>query len=243
MGTKARLSTRTESARVLIADDHDLVRDGLHRMLSRTPDLEVVGDASNGREAVELCRRLNPDLVLMDVRMPQMDGLEATRAIKAEQPTVKVLVVTTYENPDYLLEALKAGAAGYVLKDAPKERLLSSVRRVLEGESPLNQELAVELIQRLARESRESTQLPPAHQRRAASPPPPVEVLTASELEVVGLMDQDTTNKAIAEEPVTSRGIVKVHVERIIRSLRVSDRTQAVVRAIELGVVKAEIGR
>ncbi len=139
MDTKARLGTRTESARVLIADDHDLVRDGLHRMLSRTPGLQVVGDASNGREAVELCRRLNPDLVLMDVRMPEMDGLEATRAIKAEQPTVMVLVVTTYENPDYLLEALKAGAAGYVLKDAPKERLLSSVRRVLEGESSLNQ--------------------------------------------------------------------------------------------------------
>jgi DNA-binding NarL/FixJ family response regulator len=242
LSTKARLSTRTNSARVLIADDHDLVRDGLHRMLSRTPDLQVVGDASNGREAVELCRRLNPDLVLMDVRMPEMDGLEATRAIKAEQPTVMVLVVTTYENPDYLLEALKAGAAGYVLKDAPKERLLSSVRRVLEGESPLNQELAAELIQRLAREARESTQPPPAHDRRPAVPPP-VEDLTPRELEVLGLVAQGKTNPAIAEELVISRATVKVHVERIIRKLGVSDRTQAVVHAIELGLVKPEIGR
>jgi DNA-binding NarL/FixJ family response regulator len=240
MGTKARLSTRTKSARVLIADDHYLVRDGLHRMLSRTPDLEVIGDASNGREAVELCRRLSPDLVLMDVRMPKMDGLEATRTIKAEQHNVRVLVVTTYENPDYLLEALKAGAAGYVLKDAPKEQLLNSVRRVLEGESPLNQELAVQLIQRLAREAGESTQSPPVQDRRVAAP---VEDLTPRELEVLGLLAQGKTNPAIAEDLVISRATVKVHVERIIRKLGVSDRTQAVVHAIKLGMVEPEISR
>jgi DNA-binding NarL/FixJ family response regulator len=240
MGAKARLSTRTKSARVLIADDHYLVRDGLHRMLSRTPDLEVIGDASNGREAVELCRRLSPDLVLMDVRMPKMDGLEATRTIKAEQPNVRVLVVTTYENPDYLLEALKAGAAGYVLKDAPKEQLLNSVRRVLEGESPLNQELAAELIQRLAREAGESTQPTPVQDRRVAAP---VEDLTPRELEVLGLLAQGKTNPAIAEDLVISRATVKVHVERIIRKLGVSDRTQAVVHAITLGMVEPEISR
>jgi DNA-binding NarL/FixJ family response regulator len=240
MGTKARLSTRTKSARVLIADDHYLVRDGLHRMLSRTPDVEVIGDASNGREAVELCRRLSPDLVLMDVRMPKMDGLEATRTIKAEQPNVRVLVVTTYENPDYLLEALKAGAAGYVLKDAPKEQLLNSVRRVLEGEFPLNQELAAELIQRLAREAGESTQSPPVQDRRVAAP---VEDLTPRELEVLGLLAQGKTNPAIAEDLVISRATVKVHVERIIRKLGVSDRTQAVVHAIKLGMVEPEISR
>jgi DNA-binding NarL/FixJ family response regulator len=240
MGTKARLSTRTKSARVLIADDHYLVRDGLHRMLSRTPDLEVIGDASNGREAVELCRHLSPDLVLMDVRMPKMDGLEATRTIKAEQPNVRVLVVTTYENPDYLLEALKAGAAGYVLKDAPKEQLLNSVRRVLEGEFPLNQELAAELIQRLAREAGESTQSPPVQDRRVAAP---VEDLTPRELEVLGLLAQGKTNPAIAEDLVISRATVKVHVERIIRKLGVSDRTQAVVHAIKLGMVEPEISR
>jgi DNA-binding NarL/FixJ family response regulator len=241
MDTKARLDTRTESARVLIADDHDLVRDGLQRMLSRAPDLEVIGDAANGREAVELCRRLNPDLVLMDVRMPEMDGLEATRAIKAEQPTVRVLVVTTFENPDYLLEALKAGAAGYVLKDAPKEQLINAVRRVLEGDSPLNQELAVELIKRLVRESDKLTQPLPTQDRRAATPP--VEDLTPRELEVLGLLAQGKTNPVIAEELVISRATVKVHVERIIRKLGVSDRTQAVVRAIDLGLVRPEISR
>ncbi len=121
-GSETEPGTRTTPARVLIADDHELVRDGFRRMLSYEEDLEVVGEARDGREAVELCRRLNPDLVLMDVRMPKMDGLEATRAIKARQPAVGVLVVTTYDNPDYLLEAVKAGAAGYVLKDAPNRR-------------------------------------------------------------------------------------------------------------------------
>jgi DNA-binding NarL/FixJ family response regulator len=210
-------------------------------MLSRTPDLEVIGDASNGREAVELCRRLNPDLVWMDMRMPEMDGLEATRAIKAEQPTVRVLVVTTYENPNYLLEALKAGAAGYVLEDAPKEQLINSVRRVLEGESPLNQELAVEVIQRLAREAGNSQQRPPVQDGRVVTPP--VEDLTPRELEVLRLVAQGETNPTIAEDLVISRATVKVHVERIIRKLGVSDRIQAVVRGIELGLVEPVIGR
>src|ERR671917_1517362 len=148
-------STRTESARLLIVDDHDLVRDGYQRMLDREPDLEVVGEATNGREAVELCRELGPDLVLMDVRMPEMDGIEATRKIKGELPTTSVLVVTTYDNPDYLFEAVEAGAAGYVLQDAPKAQLLGAVRRTLNGESPLNQELAMQLISRFSRQERE----------------------------------------------------------------------------------------
>src|ERR671932_1191406 len=153
-------SPRAEPARLLIADDHDLVRDGYQRMLDREPDLEVIGEAKNGREAVELCRELRPDLVLMDVRMPEMDGLEATRAIKEELPQTSVLVVTTYDNPDYLFEAVEAGAAGYVLKDAPKRQLLGAVRRALNGESPLNQELAMQLISRFASESREPKTLP-----------------------------------------------------------------------------------
>jgi len=136
--------TRTTPAQVLIADDHELVRDGFRRMLGYEEDLEVVGEARDGREAVDLCRSLDPDLVLMDVRMPKMDGLEATRAIKAEQPAIGVLVVTTYDNPDYRLEAIKAGAAGYVLKDAPNRQLTNAIRRALDGESPLNQELAAE---------------------------------------------------------------------------------------------------
>lgn len=116
--------------RLLIADDHPLVRQALRGMLEREPDIEIVGEAENGREAVHLCRALDPNLVLMDVRMPEMDGLEATRAIKHEHPEVAVLMVTMHDNQDYMQEATKAGAAGYVLKDASGEELISAVRRV-----------------------------------------------------------------------------------------------------------------
>ena len=141
-------------ARLLIADDHALVREGLRTMLSGEDGIEVVAEARDGRQALDLCRELEPDLVLMDVRMPVMDGLQATRKIKQEMPKTSVMMVTMHENPDYLFEAVKAGAAGYVLKDAPAERLLSAVRRTLEGESPLDQELAMRLLKRLARERR-----------------------------------------------------------------------------------------
>ena len=120
--------------RLLIADDHALVRQGLRGMLERERDIEVVGEAHNGREAVDLCRALAPNLVLMDVRMPEMDGLEATRAIKHERPEVSVLMVTMHDNQDYMREAAKAGAAGYVLKDAPRDELIGAVRRVAHGE-------------------------------------------------------------------------------------------------------------
>jgi len=240
MEGEAALGERTEPARLLLADDHDLVRDGFHRMLGREPDLEVVGEASNGREAVELCRSLRPDLVLMDVRMPEMDGLEATRTIKAERPEVSVLVVSTHENPDYLFEALKAGAAGYVLKDAPKRRLVDAVRRVLNGESPLNQELAARLIQRLAKEmaARPAQPAPTTHPPTAK---PPTAELTPRELEVLEFLARGWTNPQVAQALYISRGTAKVHVERIIRKLGVSDRTQAVVRALELGLI--ELGR
>ena len=122
------------SIRLLIADDHALVRSGLRSMLEREPGIEIVGEARNGREAVELCRSLRPDLILMDVRMPDMDGLEATRAIKRELPETGVLMVTMHECGDYTLEATKAGAAGYVLKDAPRNELISAVRRVVDVE-------------------------------------------------------------------------------------------------------------
>jgi DNA-binding NarL/FixJ family response regulator len=146
--------TPPKVARLLIADDHALVREGLRTLLSGEDGIEVIAEANDGRQALDICRELNPDLVLMDVRMPVMDGLEATRKIKQEMPQTSVLMVTMHENPDYLFEAVKTGAAGYVLKDASGERLLSAVRRTLEGESPLNQELAMRLLKRLARESR-----------------------------------------------------------------------------------------
>jgi DNA-binding NarL/FixJ family response regulator len=144
-------------ARILIADDHALVREGLRTMLSGEDGIEVIAEAHDGQQALDVCRDLKPDLVLMDVRMPVMDGLEATKKIKQEMPKTSVMMVTMHENPDYLFEAVKAGAAGYVLKDASGERLLGAVRRTLEGESPLNQELAMRLLVRLSRESHGSS--------------------------------------------------------------------------------------
>jgi two-component system, NarL family, response regulator LiaR len=152
-GEASREATPARVARLLIADDHALVREGLRTMLSGEEGIEVIAEANDGRQALDVCRELGPDLVLMDVRMPVMDGLEATKRIKDEMPKTSVMMVTMHENPDYLFEAVKAGAAGYVLKDASGERLLSAVRRTLEGESPLNQELAMRLLRRLSRES------------------------------------------------------------------------------------------
>jgi DNA-binding NarL/FixJ family response regulator len=230
------LTTQSRPARLILADDHHLLRKGFQGLLASEPDLEVVGEASNGREAIELCHSLRPDLVLMDVRMPEMDGLEATRVIKREYPETGVLMVTMHENPDYLLEALDAGAAGYVLKDATADRLLSAVRRTLSGESPLNQELAAQLLRRLAEEKKQ------AHAPEPPKPRNPLrEPLTPREAEVLQVLASGRTNQQIAQTLVISRGTVKVHVERIIRKLGVSDRTQAAVRAIELGLVSPEM--
>jgi DNA-binding NarL/FixJ family response regulator len=230
--------TRSMPAQILIADDHELVRDGFKHMLAYEEDLEVVGEASNGREAVELCRCLKPDLVLMDVRMPQMDGLEATRAIKAEQASVSVLIITIYKNPDYLLEAIEAGAAGYVVKDAPNRQLINAMRRVMEGESPLNQELALQLIRRLTSKASQPVEWAPAFERGDAASTPLPNKPTSRELEVLRLLAQGKTNQDIAEGLLITRSTAKVHVRRIIAKLGVSDRTQAVVRAFELGLVR-----
>ena len=188
-------------------------------------------------------RRLEPDLVLMDVRMPQMDGLEATRQIKADHPEVSVLIITTYENPDYLLEAIKAGAAGYVLKDAPNRQLLNAMRRALQGESPINQELATQLIRAPGRRSPPSLQLLvlrrlPKHMRapHLKARRLLLEELTPREEEVLGLVAQGKTNQEIARSLSISRATAKVHVRHIIAKLGVSDRTQAAVRALGLGL-------
>jgi DNA-binding NarL/FixJ family response regulator len=235
---KGESDTRSMPAQILIADDHELVRDGVKHMLGYEEDLEVVGEASNGREVVELCRRLKPDLVLLDVRMPEMGGLEATRAIKAEQPEVSVLVISTYRNLDYLLEAIEAGADGYVLKDAPNPQLTNAMRRALDGESPLNQELAMQLIQRLSSKTSQSAGTPPAPEGGDAASTPVPNKLTSRELEVLRLLAQGKTNQDIAEELLISRATAKVHVQHIITKLEVSDRTQAIVRAFKLGLIR-----
>lgn len=153
---------RSGPARVVIADDHPLFRDALRNLLSGQPDLELVGEAADGREALELCRRLRPELVLMDLRMPGMDGLSATREIKRAFPRTVVLMLTASEDHAHLSEALKVGAAGYVLKNASRERMIEAIRRVLRGEFPLNQELAMRLILRLMDEGPKVDALNPA---------------------------------------------------------------------------------
>jgi DNA-binding NarL/FixJ family response regulator len=218
---RARL---TRNGRIIIADDHELARLGLRTMLMPEPDLEVVGEASTGREAVELTRKLLPDLVLMDIRMPDVDGLAATRSIKEELPRISILILTLSEDPDYLLEALRVGAAGYVLKDASRREVVNAVRQVLSGESPLDPRLAAQLIRRLASQTQQKEQ--PAKRG---------DELTQRELDVLRLVAEGKTNAEIGQSLFVSVGTVKVHVERIIGKLGVSDRTQAAVRAIELG--------
>jgi DNA-binding NarL/FixJ family response regulator len=233
-GGEARSSpARDIPARVLLADDHDVVRQGFRLVLGSQPDLEVVGEAADGRQAIEQVRLLRPDLVLMDVTMPVMGGLEATRRLKAEMPQVCVLMVTSHEEPEYLLEAIEAGAAGYVLKGAPVSRLIGAIRRALGGESPLDQELAARLIRGLSEKKGDDRRGAPAGggNRSLAEP------LTGRELEVLGLMAQGKTNPEIAGELVIARPTAKTHVERVIRKLGASDRTQAVVRAIDFGLV------
>ena len=243
--TTTRAETPLSTKKLLIADDHHLLRAGLRAQLECEPDLAVVGEAENGQEALEFSRLLAPDLILMDVRMPVMNGLEATRAIKRELPEISVLIVTTHESQDYLLEAIRAGAAGYVLKDATQRELLEAVRGVLGGELPFQGKLAARLLKRLAEET--AVKLPSA---RAASdaagevgrgegealPEALSSVLTPREIEILRWVAAGKTNREIARELVISLTTVKTHVQRIIAKLEVSDRTQAAVRAIEMGL-------
>ena len=215
---------KAQAARVVIADDHELVRAGLRAMLSGQRGLEVVGEAANGREALALCRRLQPELALLDVRMPEQDGLATCRAIKQECPATSVILVTMHEQPEYLLEALKAGAAGYVLKDISQRDLVAAVQDVLRGESILNKELIIRLLGRLAGQTPSQENLLPGR-------------LSPREREVLHLLTQGQTNREIAQHLIVSVSTVKIHVEHILAKLGVSDRTQAAVRAIELGLL------
>src|SRR5947209_18339210 len=172
-------------ARLVIADDYDLSRAGLRTLLTGHRGLELVGEAANGREAVELCRRLQPDLALLDVRMPELDGLAACRRIKQERPATHVMLITIHENPDYLLEAIKAGAAGYVLKEISQHELIAAVWCVLRGDSMLNKELVMRVLSRLT-------------QQTSSQAEPPSERLSPRELEVLRLLMQGKTNRAIA---------------------------------------------
>lgn len=230
---------------IVIADDHPLYRDALRRMLDEHPNLRVVAEAENGRVAVELCRRLQPELVLMDVRMPVMDGLAATHEIKSELPLTIVLMLTALEDPELLSEALRAGAAGYVLKHAGKEELVDAISRVLSGEFPINHTLSSQLLMRLYSQKQQNpneplvVQLPSQHpgaERAQAQPHPLLESMSPRELEVLQLIAKGLHNQQIADNLHVSLNTVKSHVRRVMKKLKVSDRTQAAVLAIELGL-------
>jgi two-component system, NarL family, response regulator LiaR len=237
-GPEVRASAETDArgeaspARLLIVDDHALLRTGMRTVLAREPDLEVAGEAGDGREALELCRSLGPDLVLMDLSMPGMDGISATRAIKAESPKISVLILTAHDDYNLLLDAIKAGAAGFVLKGVGPAELVGAVRATLSGESPVDQELVMRLVRRLAEEV--GSRKPPAEPARERRAPGS---LTARELEVLELLATGQTNRQIARELHLSLSTVKRNLERIIAKLGVSDRTQAAVKALELGLI------
>ena len=233
-------------SRIMIADDHPLWCSGLRSLLECSDSsMEVVGEATDGQQAVELARSLKPDLVLMDVRMPRMGGLEATRAIKRELPKTVVLMMTASEEPNHLAEAIKAGAAGYLLKIAPAHQITHAIRAALDGEATLNQEIArrliLDLMDEQRKEERSTSEVatlegsPPAlggnrSQREGTLP----SSLSGREVEVLRLMMRGHSNQQIARNLLISVSTVKKHVRRIISKLGVSDRTQAAVRAVEL---------
>ena len=230
-----QLPGRSDAARLVIADDHDLVRAGLRSLFAGEQGLEIVGEAADGHRAVELCRRLEPDLLLIDVRMPGLDGLAATRAVKDAHPETGVIIVTMHESADYLVEAARAGVAGYILKGATRRDFVAAVRQVLRGEPMLPPELAPQLVRRLAAEDGQAAGPAPS------APPSPagssLDRLTPREREVLRLIARGQTNQEIARRLTVSLSTVKTHVEHIIAKLGASDRTQAAVLAAALGLL------
>jgi DNA-binding NarL/FixJ family response regulator len=212
------------SIRVLIVDDQELVRTGLRMIVASEPDLQVVGEAGDGAAAVEKALLARPDVVLMDIRMPGTDGIEATRRILDRADHARVLVLTTFRADEYVFDALAAGASGFLLKDGPADELLRAIRTVAAGESLLAPAITTNVIQRFVR-------------RASPSPHPGVDELTERELEVWRLLARGLSNAEIASELILGEATVKTHVARVLMKLGLRDRVQAVVLAYESGIV------
>jgi len=217
----------TSPITVLLVDDQALFREGLRTLLSVQPDLEVVGEAANGEEAVRLATALRPSVVLMDLQMPVLDGVAATRSLRDLQPECRVIVLTTFDDDEYVFEGLRAGAVGYLLKDAPSEKLVEAIRAAARGESFLQPSVAAKVIAEFKR----ITDIP--SERRQ----PLIEPLSARELEILALLANGSSNKEIAAALFISEGTVKNHVTSILGKLGVRDRTQAALKARELGLI------
>ncbi|MCI0880007.1 MAG: response regulator transcription factor [Chloroflexi bacterium] len=209
-----------------MVDDHAVVRDGLRVMLDRREEFVVVGEAENGLEAVAKVRELEPDVILMDLRMPELNGVEAMRQIRAENSEAKFLVLTTYDTDEYIFDAIEAGAKGYLLKDASREDLFQAISAVHRGESLVQPRVASRVLDRLAQLTRQAGQ--------AAEP----QLLSDRELEVLQLMASGAANKQIASDLTISESTVKTHVTNIFQKLDVNHRTEAVTKAMSKGIIK-----
>jgi len=213
--------------KVLICDDQEIVCEGLERILGSDPEIKVVGVANDGSEALEKLEHLHPDLVLMDLKMPVMNGIIATRKIREKWPDVRVLVLTTYDDDEWLFDAIRSGASGYLLKDRPRSELIKAIKGTIEGESYIDPAVAGKLLTNVA-------QNPPANH-------PSVEIdLSEREVEVLELMSLGLTNSDIAKRLYLSEGTVRNYTSAIFAKLNVADRTQAVVAALRYGLVKLD---
>ncbi len=212
--------------RVAIADDQELVRTGFALILGSEVDIEVVGAAANGREAVELCRRVRPDVMLMDIRMPEMDGIAATRELLDGDSRTRVLILTTFDLDEYVFDAVAAGASGFLLKDTPADDLVKAVRVVASGDALLAPTVTRRLIERFANETNNYT------------PAPGLADLTEREMGVLALVARGRSNQEIAAELFLGETTVKTHVSRVLMKLGVRDRVQAVIAAYESGLVR-----
>ena len=215
----------TSSIRVLVADDHAIVRKGIRALLATEPDIEVVGEAENGREAVTEAEKLQPDVILMDLVMPEMDGIEAIRRITARQPEARILVLTSFAADDKVFPAIKAGALGYLLKDSGPEELVQAIHQVYLGESSLHPTIARKLLQELSRPSER---------------PPTPEPLTEREVEVLRLVARGRSNREIADQLVISEATVRTHVSNILSKLHLASRTQAALYALREGLASLD---
>jgi DNA-binding NarL/FixJ family response regulator len=212
--------------KVLLADDQALVRSGFRLILESKDDLEVVGEAANGREAIELTTTTSPDVLLMDIRMPELDGVEATRRILSGGSSARVLILTTFDLDEYVVRAIRAGASGFLLKDAPPAQLVDAIRVVAAGDALLAPAVTRRLLERFARGVEDDR------------PPPSLGELTERELQILRLLAQGLSNAEIAERLVVGETTVKSHVSSILRKLRLRDRVQAVIAAYDTGLVR-----
>ncbi|HVD49083.1 MAG TPA: response regulator transcription factor [Gaiellaceae bacterium] len=215
------------SIRVLVADDQSMVRAGFRMLLAQEPDLEVVAEAADGLEAVDKAARFSPTVVLMDIRMPELDGLQATRRILAADPAARILILTTFDLDEYVYEALRAGASGFVLKDDPPEQLIAAIRTVAAGDALLSPAVTKRVIGQFARLQR-------------PEPPKGLDELTAREVEVFRLIADGRSNAEIAQELHISETTVKTHVTHVLQKLDLRDRVQAVVLAHQAGLVATD---